>query len=431
MMIKKGQLTAPAMLGEITLTVIAGDGGRGAVSFRREKYVPRGGPDGGDGGRGGDVIVRADPALRVLDGLRRRRVVRAGAGRPGGAAKRRGADGRDEVVLVPVGSVVWRTDGEDELLADLDEAGMEVVVARGGEGGKGNARFVSSTRQAPRIAERGLPGEQAKIRVELRLMADVGLVGLPNAGKSSLLRAMSRARPRVGAYPFTTLQPELGVVEVGYETFVVADIPGLIERAHEGKGLGVEFLRQVERTDVLVHVVDASSEDPLLDVAVVRREIEAFGHGLPGKRWLVALNKVDLPGAREIAHEAAVRLAREGREAFLVSALTGEGVARLTEALAGVVRNERERGARAVAEIPRVRPKRVRPVEVERRGGAFVVRGDGPARVLALLGWETEEARSEALRRLRRMGVARALQRAGAREGDRVRIADVELEWPG
>ncbi|MGB2693660.1 MAG: GTPase ObgE [Dehalococcoidia bacterium] len=420
------------MLGEITLTAIAGDGGKGTVSFRREKYVPRGGPDGGDGGRGGDVLIRAETSLQVLEGLRRRRIVRAEGGRSGGPAKRHGRNGKAEVLLVPVGSVVWKTNGEDELLADLDEPGMQVAIAHGGDGGKGNARFATSTRQVPRIAERGLAGEQTKIKIELRLVADVGLVGLPNAGKSSLLRAMSSARPKVGAYPFTTLEPELGVVESKYEVFVVADIPGLIERAHEGKGLGIGFLQHVERTRVLVHVVDLSREEPLADLGIVRNELEAFGHGLVDKQWVVALNKIDMPGAGEAAGAAKRSLTNKGLRPFPISAATGAGVDGLITAMADIVREERQRAAAETPQEPAVvRPRPVRPVEVARGDGMFVVRGDGPARVLALLGWETDEARGEALRRLRRMGVARALHKAGARAGDKVRIANVELEWPG
>lgn len=419
------------MLDQITFVLVAGDGGKGAVSFRREKYVPRGGPDGGDGGKGGDVIICADPSVQVLDGLRRRRVVRAESGKGGGRAKRHGRDGQDEVVAVPVGSVVWRTNGEEGLLADLVAGGIKVAGVRGGVGGKGNARFSSSTRRVPRIAEKGQTGQRAHVRIELRMVADVGLVGLPNAGKSSLLRAMSSARPKVGAYPFTTLEPELGMVEAGFLTFVVADIPGLIERAHEGKGLGIGFLQHVRRTRVLVHVLDAARGDSLADLQTVRGELGAFGHGLMEKRWIVALNKIDLAEVQAAVVAAVDGLKERGVEAFQVSALTGEGVGELVGALAEVVGEEWRREAEAAPELPVVRPARVRPVEVTRRQDTFVVRGGGPERVMAMLGWESEEARVEVLQRLRRMGVARALRRAGARAGDRVKIGGVELEWPG
>jgi GTP-binding protein len=304
---------------------------------------------------------------------------------------------------------------------------MRVVVARGGQGGKGNARFSTSVRRSPRFAERGLSGEEGQLRLELRLLAEVGLVGLPNAGKSSLLRAISEARPKVGAYPFTTLEPNLGVVETGYDAMVVADIPGLIEGAHEGAGLGISFLRHIERTAVLVHVVDVTSPDPMHDIQVVRDEMSAFGHGLVEKPWVAALNKIDLPGSAERAADAGRQL--KGVETYAISAQTGEGTDRLVEALfdrVRKIRSERQTGEEVV-----IRPKPAKAFVVRKSGdGAYIVTGDQPKHVLQKLPMDSDEARIEAERRLRRMGVVRALERAGVRSGDLVRFGDIEIEWP-
>ncbi len=415
------------MLDELSITVIAGAGGNGAVSFRRERYVPRGGPDGGDGGDGGDIVLVAHPGMLVLDELQRRKTVRAPAGEGGRPGKKHGKDGEDVTVKVPVGTIVWPADSR-EVLADLTRPWMRVVVAEGGVGGKGNARFATSVRRGPRFAERGLPGEQVTLRLELRLLAEVGLVGLPNAGKSSLLRAVSQARPKVGAYPFTTLEPSLGVVETGYDSLVAADIPGLIEGAHEGAGLGTSFLRHIERTVLLVHVVDASTEEPGNDIGVVREEMAAFGHGLVEKPWIVALNKIDLPGVRERADELAAQLRRERVEAYPICAVTGEGTEALVAALFERVRELRARrpAEEEVVLRPRPRPQFV----VKPADGGYVVIGAGPAQVLQKLGTEQGEVRVEVERRLRRMGVIKALARAGVHAGDRVRIGEADLEWP-
>lgn len=419
------------MLDQITISVTAGHGGKGIVSFRRERYVPRGGPDGGDGGTGGDVVIRADSSLRVLDKLRRQRRVAGEDGANGGPAKRHGRSGSDLVIDVPVGTVVWRLTGGREQVADLASAGATVVIAVGGRGGRGNARFATATKQAPRIAEKGLAGEGLRVQLELRLLAEVGLVGMPNAGKSSLLRSISSARPGVGAYPFTTLEPHLGVVELGYDTLIVADIPGLIAGAHEGKGLGVGFLQHIERTQVLVHMVDGAQADPVEEIAVVRRELQAFGQGLERKEWLVAFNKIDLPEAR--AHEGLVTAAlrAQGVAVHSISAQTGEGVEELMKVVATSVQAERQKQQEvsAAAPLPVVRPPGVRPVKVLRVDEGFVVRGDRPSQVIEMLGVESEEARAEVMRRLRRLGVGAALRRAGVQPGDLVRIGEAELEW--
>ncbi len=315
----------------------AGDGGNGCLSFRREKYVPRGGPDGGDGGRGGDVLCEADPQLHTLMDFRYRTRFVAQRGGDGGGANRHGADGEDLVVKVPVGTVIHDAE-TGAVLADLTEAGQRVVVVRGGRGGRGNARFKSSVNRAPRRTEPGRPGEERWVTLELKLLADVGLIGCPNAGKSTLLSRLTRARPKVGDYPFTTLAPNLGVAEYRGRTFVLADIPGLIEGAHAGLGLGHRFLRHIERTRVLIHVVDMAGtggRNPLDDYRTVNRELSLYGAELEARPQVVAANKMDLPQAR--AHLASFKevVEGEGTPVVPVSAATNEG---LEELLSHVVR---------------------------------------------------------------------------------------------
>jgi GTP-binding protein len=315
--------------------VKGGSGGRGCVSFRREKFVPKGGPDGGDGGRGGSVILEAAAGLATLVDFKYRQHLRAGRGGHGEGGRRTGRAGADLVVPVPAGTVV-RDAATGRVLADLVEPGQRVVVARGGRGGRGNARFATPTHRAPRRAEPGEPGEERWLEVELRLLADAGLVGLPNAGKSTLLRRVSSARPRVGAYPFTTTDPVLGAVELpDGRSFVLADLPGLIEGASRGAGLGHAFLRHIARTRVLVHVVDvAADEDVVGRYRVVRRELELYDPRLAERPALVALNKVDLPEGRARLGAARAALAAEGIAAWPVSGETGEGVDALLAAIA-------------------------------------------------------------------------------------------------
>lgn len=275
---------------EVKIRVIAGDGGRGCVSFRREKFVPRGGPNGGNGGKGGDVIVRADPQLTTLLDLRYQKQYKAGRGEHGLGKDQHGKTGQDRIIKVPVGTII-RAAGTGELIGDLRESGQQVVVAAGGRGGKGNAHFVSSTHRSPRFAQPGEPGEDKELEIELRLLADVGIIGLPNAGKSTLIAAISAVRPKIADYPFTTLVPNLGVVGYGEgKSFVVADIPGLIEGAHEGHGLGHKFLRHVTRTSLLIHLLDASNigeKDPLAEWNTVNRELELFDPELGKKPQIV------------------------------------------------------------------------------------------------------------------------------------------------
>jgi GTP-binding protein len=326
------------LIDQARVYVKGGDGGRGCVAFRREKFVPKGGPDGGDGGAGGDVIVVADEGVATLADFRYRQHLHAGRGGHGEGGRRAGRRGADLVVPVPVGTIV-RDAHTGEVLADLVAPGQRAVLARGGRGGRGNARFATPTRRAPRVAEPGEPGEARWVELELRLLADVGLVGLPNAGKSTLLRRISAARPAVGDYPFTTLHPVLGVVDLpDGRRFVAADIPGLIEGAHQGAGLGAQFLRHVYRTRVLVHVVDlAAPGDPLEALDVVRRELAQYDPGLVQRPAVVALNKLDLPQARARVGGATAALAARGVRAVAVSGATGEGVEALLGATAALL----------------------------------------------------------------------------------------------
>src|SRR5918999_1267171 len=332
------QQQPPAVQNTIDTAAIfaqAGDGGNGASSFRREKFVPRGGPDGGDGGRGGSVYLKASPSVSTLLEFSNRRHFKAGRGGSGAGSKKHGKAGENVRILVPLGTVVT-TDGE--LLADLSQADAEVMVARGGRGGLGNVHFMTSTNQAPTVAQKGEPGEERWVTLELKTIADVGLVGYPNVGKSSLLAALTAARPKVGDYPFTTLEPNLGVAERGDFTFVLADIPGLIEGAHRGVGLGHQFLRHVERARVLLHVVDATVSDPVATYESVREELELYNPALAAKPELVALNKIDRPDVRDKVTEILARF----REAWpdvtvtAVSALTTQGVDELVTRLADI-----------------------------------------------------------------------------------------------
>lgn len=433
-----------AVIDRVEFEVIAGNGGAGVVSFRREKFVPRGGPDGGDGGRGGDVVLVADVRLSTLRGLQDGRPQRAQDGRAGGTARRRGRSAPDLELRVPAGCVVWELDdgGEPrgEPLADLEEPGARAVVARGGRGGWGNRRFASSTRQAPRFAQRGAPGERRRLLLELRLLADVGIVGLPNAGKSTLLRAWSAATPKVAAYPFTTLEPQLGVVEASGDSFVAADLPGLIEGASEGHGLGHEFLRHIERTRVLVHVIDAAAPSALDAFDLVNGELAAFRPERPlwapleERPQLVALNKIDMPAAGESLAALGALLSDRGLPWLEISALSREGTRQLALRAAQLLGEAREAAAAAASgSLPVLRPPpRRRRFEVSRgQDGVAEVAGHTPEWLAATLDTGDEEARGELFRRLQVMGIARALERMGVERGDRVRIGSVEIVWEG
>jgi GTP-binding protein len=414
--------------------VVAGRGGDGCVSFRREAHVPKGGPDGGDGGHGGNVVVVCDPGLRDLQQYRGRAEFKAEAGRPGEGNRRHGATGETLELSVPAGTRVLRGDGTLE--AELSEPGESVVVARGGTGGRGNKQFATSTQQAPRFAEHGLPGEEAEIDLRLRLLADAGLVGLPNAGKSSLLDRMTAAAPKIADYPFTTLEPVLGTLEVEDRQLVLVDIPGLIEDAHEGAGLGHEFLAHVERCKLLVHVLDLApldGSDPVENFETVERELAEHDERLAALPRILALSKADLVTAEAAASALAEwteRLGDRVLELVVTSAATREGLSELTRA---IFRHVPEEG---IAEDlpgsgPDTRPehKVYRPADksgftvVPVEPGVFAIEGRGIELLLARFSTENDEALRHVEKRLRQIGVIRELERKGFASGDEIEIA--------
>jgi GTPase len=417
--------------------VQAGAGGDGATSFRREAHVPRGGPDGGDGGRGADVVLVCDPSLRDLQSFKRKAHYRARRGGHGEGSNRHGASPDPLEVRVPPGTVAEDVGGE--LRYDLTEPGQRAVVARGGLGGRGNRHFTTSTRQAPRFAERGLAGEERGLELRLKLLADAGFVGLPNAGKSSLLARITRAHPKIADYPFTTLEPVLGTIERDERQLVVADIPGLIEGAGEGAGLGLEFLAHVERTRLLVHVLDLKpldGSDPTANHAAVEAELAGYGAGLERLPRILCLSKADLVPHQEAAAARdawRARLGEEALEVVVTSAVTRTGLGELVDAVFRHVPAERAPEARGLEEAPaehRVyRPGGDDGFRVERAAdGAFRVSGGRVERLIARHDIENEDAMRYVEERLRSMGVIRALEAAGFKPGDDVEIAGVLFE---
>lgn len=321
------------MFDRVKLGVKAGDGGSGAVNFRREKFVPFGGPDGGDGGDGGNIIIMADKNINTLISYRRFRTYKAEKGGRGQGKKKHGKNGEDLTLKVPVGTVIWAKSASEDvcMLADLEKPGQSMIAAQGGRGGRGNVHFATSTNQAPRTAEEGTPGEERTIILELRLIADAGIIGYPNVGKSSLLAAVSSAKPKIADYPFTTLEPELGVVEVGQNRFVLAEIPGLIEGAHMGKGLGHDFLRHAMRTRVLIHLIDGSSASPVEDFVRVNAELALFDTALAQRPQIVAVNKIDLPEVKSKEAEIKEAFASMNISPVFISAAKGEGLTELID----------------------------------------------------------------------------------------------------
>ena len=417
------------------IEVRAGRGGDGTVSFRREAHVPKGGPDGGDGGRGGDVLVRVDDSLRDLQSFRRRAHFRADRGGHGEGAQRRGADGEPLVIGVPPGTQLERWDGTRY---DLVAPGQEVTVARGGSGGRGNKHFTSAVRQAPRMAERGLEGEEGAVELHLKLLADVGLVGLPNAGKSSLIARLTRAQPKIAGYPFTTLEPNLGTLEAADRQLVIADIPGLIEGASAGAGLGHDFLAHVERTRLLVHVLDLApldGSDPPANHAVIERELAEHDQRLAELPRVLALSKADLVEPEVAAEAAAAWRGRlpEDVPVLVTSSATREGLEELAiELLRRVPVLEPALPEAAVDELAEYRvyrPAAAREFEVRQLApGEFRVSGDVVERLIARHDLENEEALAHVERRLHRLGVITALEDAGFTPGDDVEIAGVVFE---
>lgn len=421
----------PTFLDEALIHVKAGDGGAGAMHFRHEKYVPRGGPDGGDGGDGGSVALLADAELNTLYTFQHRRRFKAEPGDPGGPSRMHGRSGKDLVIPVPVGTTIRSQEGE--VLGDLREAGQTLVVARGGKGGLGNVHFKSSTNQAPGFAEKGEPGEERDLELELRLIADVGIIGAPNAGKSTLLSVVSAARPKVADYPFTTLVPNLGVIDAGDYTYVAADIPGLIEGAHQGVGLGHEFLRHVERTLVLWHLVDGSGPNPPEVFAQVLEELTKYDPDLMKKPQIVVVSKMDIPETQQRWPELKSTFNQMGYEAMSISAPTHDGIDPLIYRTADLVREEtatrraQEERDDESAIITIKRPADY--FEIERKRRTFHVTGETVERLAVMTDTDSDEAMYRLHQRLRRMGVLQSLQRSGARPGSKVRIGETEFEW--
>lgn len=420
------------------IEVQAGAGGSGSLSFRREAHVPKGGPDGGDGGHGGDVVLVCDDSLRDLQTFKRSVHFRAGVGGNGGASQRHGADGEPLKLRVPPGTQVRRWDGTRY---DLVRPGQRVVIARGGSGGRGNKRFTTAVRQAPRIAERGLPGEEGMVELHLKLLADVGLVGLPNAGKSSLLGRMTRADPKIGAYPFTTLEPVLGTIEADDRQLVIADIPGLIEGASDGAGLGHEFLAHVERTRLLVHVLDVApldGSDPVENHRVIEAELADHDARLAALPRILTLSKADLVPPEHTRDAVAEWQERLGPDVLVLatSSATGTGIDALKRELLRLVPLETEvdeeaAGEDDVAEFQVFRPAAKRSFEVlhDEEEGVFIVTGEPVEKLILRHDLENEEALAHVEQRLRRMGVLDALEQRGFVAGDDVEIGGVLFEF--
>ncbi len=418
------------MIDRAEIYVKAGDGGDGKVSFRREKFIPYGGPDGGDGGDGGDVVVEADHNLSTLSSFRYKREFRAQSGSRGGKNKKHGRSGADMVIKVPVGTAVSLvSEGSSDIIADLSVDGERVTVARGGQGGLGNTHYATSTNQAPKIAQLGLGGEERRLLLDLKLLADVGIVGYPNAGKSTLLSAISRATPKIASYPFTTLEAMLGVVDLDDGGFVVADIPGLIEGAHQGQGLGHDFLRHIERTKAILYLVDGNSESPVEDIEKVKKEMLLYDKTLTERPCLVAVNKIDLPDVRQRRAEMAADLGNPAP--LFISAATGEGVPVLLGRISQMLRSIEPAAAQKEPDdgFKVFRPQPKDAFSVARNGDVLEVSGDAVQKLVAMTNLASSESRMYLKRRLARMGVVKELEKNGVAPGDIVKFGKSEMEW--
>lgn len=413
---------------EATIHIRSGKGGDGMMHFRREKYVPRGGPDGGDGGRGGDVVFEVVSTLNTLAAFKRKQRHIAEDGKNGARNNQTGRSAEALIIPVPPGTVVYDADS-GELLGDLTEPGQTLVMCRGGRGGRGNARFATARNQTPRTAEKGEPGQERNLRIELKLIADVGIVGVPNAGKSSLLAAVTNAHPKIADYPFTTLEPNLGVVNLDEETtLVLADIPGLVEGAHSGSGLGDQFLRHIQRTRILIHILDGLSPDPLSDYSQINSELALFDPALKDKPQIVAFNKIDQPEVAARWEEIEIKLKKRQIEALPISALARRGL----EALLW-------RAAELLKQTPLPAPAESLPVyrldedprafTIRRIGDGWQVNGSAIERAAAMTYWEHPGSVRRFQRILETLGVDEALRKAGAVNGNTVMIGDYELEW--
>lgn len=419
------------MLDAIEIHVEGGNGGHGVVSYHREKFVPQGGPDGGDGGRGGRIYFRAVDDVYTLEQYRSRKKYKAGNGGNGGPGLRHGANGGDIHLDVPAGTVIHDVETGD-LIADLATLGDEVLVAHGGRGGWGNKRFASSTNQTPGYSQKGQDGEAVQVRLELRLLADVGLIGLPNAGKSTFLAAVSNAKPKIANYPFTTLEPMLGVVNVGWGRFTLADLPGLVEGASEGYGLGFEFLKHIRRCRVLLHVIDSTSPDPVTDYELIEGELRAYDPKLDEVARIVAVTKSDLD--LEQASTSAATLAKHlGAEVRVISADEAAGTEELCAELMELVTAEREKAVnQRPEELPVLRPPSVERFNVSvDDDGRFIVEGNRPVTFVHMMDTGMAGSYDEIIRRMERWGIAKELRRLGIKPGDVMVFGDIELAWEG
>jgi GTP-binding protein len=421
-----------------TISVCSGKGGDGAIHFRREKFVPRGGPDGGDGGKGGDIILVAQPNLNTLAHFRYKPSFKAEDGKKGGTNNKTGKAGGDLFINVPVGTIIYN-EHNDEVLGDLVENEQRLVLVMGGRGGRGNARFASSKRQVPRVGERGEPGIELNIRLELKLIADVGIVGVPNAGKSTLLSAVTNAKPKIGAYPFTTIEPNLGVAVVDGETeLVLADIPGLIEGAHQGVGLGHEFLRHIQRTKVIIHLLDGASDNPLLDFYQINSELALFDSDLAEKPQVVAYNKIDLPEVEarwrkfkeDFLSHAKIpgRELTEGSVPFPISALSRVNLKALLYRVSQVL--EKVPQPAKITEKPLYKlDTDPQDFEINPENGGWRISGEAIERAAEMTYWEHFESIRRFQRILETLGIDEALRRNGVKVGDTIYIGGYELEW--
>ncbi len=413
---------------EARIQVESGKGGDGIIHFRREKYEPRGGPDGGDGGRGGDVILEVSPHLNTLYNFRHKTIFKADQGKRGGGSNQTGRSADHLIIQVPPGTIVY-DDDSGEILGDLVEPKQRLAVCEGGRGGRGSARFKSSRNKAPRVAEKGAPGQSLNLRLELKLIADVGIVGVPNAGKSTFLAAVTNAKPKIAAYPFTTLEPNLGVAELDYDTtLILADIPGLIEGAHMGVGLGHDFLRHIQRTRVLIHLLDGMSEDPLADFSQINSELALFDPDLADKPQVVAFNKMDLPDAQTRWPEIEAQLKERGYDPMSVSAVAGTNTRQLLFRALQLRQDAPE--PPQVVGLPVYRPEDdPRDFAISRENEGWRVTGVSIERAASMTYWEYEQSVRRFQRILEALGIDKSLREAGVEEGDIVFIGEYELEW--
>ncbi len=413
---------------EAQIFVSSGKGGDGAVHFRREKYVPRGGPDGGDGGRGGNIIFKVSATLNTLYEFKHQHRYIAEDGKRGGRSNRTGHSADDLVIAVPPGTMLYDADS-GVLIADLVDNDQELLMCKGGRGGRGNARFANSRDQAPRMAEKGEPGQERNLRLELKLIADAGIIGVPNAGKSTFLAAVTRARPKIADYPFTTLEPNLGVAALDDDqTLVLADIPGLIEGAHAGAGLGYEFLRHIQRTRVLIHLLDGMADDPLLDYAQINSELALFDPDLAKKPQIIAVNKMDLPEVEKRWPEIQRKLNRKGIPAMAISAMAGTNVKQLLYKTLEVLRETPTATVEPVLPICQQQTD-PRQYEVRRVQDGWRISGVSIERAAAMTYWDNDASIRRFQKILETLGIDEALRAAGVKEGDTVSIGEYELEW--